>query len=61
MIIKQECLTKALLILNQLTNYIKSRRLIISIFSIRFLSLVSTKKEGTENHTKIDIGQAIVD
>ena len=41
------------------SNVIKAPNQVIN--KLENVAIVSTKKEGTENHTKIDIGQAIVD
>ena len=41
------------------SNVIKAPKQVIN--KLKNVAIVSTKKEGTENHSKIDIGQAIVD
>ena len=41
------------------SNVIKATNQVIN--KLENVAIVSTKKEGTENHSKIDIGQAIVD
>ena len=41
------------------SNVIKAPNQVIN--KLKNVAIVSTKKEGTENHSKIDIGQAIVD
>ena len=41
------------------SNVIKAPNQVIN--KLENVAIVSTKKEGTENHSKIDIGQAIVD
>ena len=41
------------------SNVIKAPKQVIN--KLENVAIVSTKKEGTENHSKVDIGQAIVD
>ncbi len=41
------------------SNVMKAPKQVIN--KLKNVAIVSTKKEGTENHSKIDIGQAIVD
>ncbi len=41
------------------SNVIKAPKQVVN--KLENVAIVSTKKEGTENHSKIDIGQAIVD